>query len=170
MIQLVFHYHNIRWDKLSPVVLTSQIAATNHYNRYKENIPGLTIDNTFNVYFTHYLYDPVAKHPTKKGVDIYYYKNYEIGVKKYYKRISRMLMDNEPPHFLIVAYSRHGWNINTLNQLVQGNCDDKITIITDELVTAKHSNTTIIYDPQLNTPYLESPRKVVEKYLTSIVC
>jgi uncharacterized protein (DUF1919 family) len=167
MIRLINNFCMINWANVEPILLEPQSAIYNGYT-YNPTVPGLKIDNTFSLYWPHYLYDATALTPIKKGPDTFYYKNYEYALDKYFTRLKRMFSMSENPAFLIICYKRHGWNADTLDKLDELHTPFKTVIIGPKKETQSVSNIKYIYEPHLEHNENCLPISMVSKHLSTI--
>lgn len=89
------------------LALIENLKTVDFYNfdltRKNKTVMGIVVDNRFTIWFPHYKYDPTCETPVKRGVDVFYKRNYEYVVDKYVSRCHRMSSEYEP-YFLIFAY------------------------------------------------------------------
>lgn len=129
----------------------------------KRKICGLHIDNKFNVYYTHFLYDKNKKESVNVGPDKFYYKNAEY-VLSFYKKYCTL--NDEQPIFLVIGYEHNNWTIQTIRELANLKSKYKIIMISKWNPPSADSNKLIIVD-DLKTGF-PNPGKVVEKYIAEI--
>ena len=169
MINLITHFDNINWCKLSALFMDSQTAKSNNYIEYTELIPGLRIDNVFDIWFTHYKYDADVGTPIKNGPDVLYKKNWEYSTIKYLSRVKRMCNGKIRPCFLIIAYQRHGWDTNKVSKLLSIKSPYKICCITDTIDHYSSNSTTVIFEPNLHQPGKLGPGQIVEAHYDTLL-
>lgn len=169
MINLIKHYDTIDFNNIELVRLTSETVHKNFYE-YDTNkkICGIKIDNTAIVYFTHYIFDSSYKIPTKIGSDIHYYRNFEYVYTKYNERIKRMIEKNEDPIFVIIAFHRHGWDKEKIDELLKLNSTHKVILITNVKCSSNKKEFEIIYDQLLDKKHGDLPITYIKKYFTRI--
>lgn len=169
MINLINHYDSINFNNIEVTRLTDNIASANNYIYDNDKkICGIIVDNIFTVYFTHYIFNPVYKIPTKIGPDICYFRNFEYVYTKYNERICRMLKCNENPIFVIIAFKRHGWNNETINKLLTLNPTHKVILITNINCLTTKKIFDIIYEPLLDKKPEDLPITYIKKYFKRI--
>lgn len=167
MINLIQHYDTIDFNNTELVRFAVAPTAYYEYDECKK-ICGIKIDNVFTVYFTHYVFDPAYKIPTKIGPDIRYYRNFEYVYTKYDERLRRMLDKNEEPIFVIIAFKRHGWNTEKINKLLELNPTHKVILITNVKCLVNKDTFEIIYDEALDKKHGDLPITYIKKYYTRI--
>lgn len=166
-INLINNYKNTDFNNFELTRLTAAAAGAAFYEfDDKKCICGITVDNKFTIYYTHYCYSPLYSIPTKIGPDIWYNKNFEYVYEKYIDRKDKMLKENEEPIFFIIAFQRHGWIKENIEKLLQIKTNYKICLITDMLVNSKDINKKIIYEPKLEQ--LKFPLDVIKKHFINI--
>lgn len=169
MINLIQHYDTIDFTNTTLVRFTEACAGANFYEYdERKKICGIKINNVFTVYFTHYVFDPAYKIPTKVGPDIRYYRNFEYVCTKYDERLKRMLDKNEEPIFVIIAFNRHGWNNEKINKLLELNPTHKVILITNVKCASNKNAFEIIYDAALDKKRGDLPITYIKKYYTRI--
>ncbi len=170
MIQLIQNYDRVDFNNTELVRLPKETAEKSNYYDYDERkkICGIAIDNVFTVYFTHYIFDPTCKTPTKIGPDVHYYRNFEYICSKYDERIQRMIEKNEAPIFVIIAFKRHGWNKDKIHELLELNPNHKVILITNVVCSSVKPNFDIIYDAGLDKIHRALPITYIKKYFWRI--
>ena len=168
-INIISNYRNINFNNFELTRLTADIAKTAQYYEFNDGkcICGITVDNKFTIYYTHYCYSPLYSTPTKIGPDIWYNKNFEYVYEKYIERKDKMLKVNEEPVFFIIAFQRHGWTKENIEKLLQLKTNYKICLITDKNYSSNEINKKIIYEPKLEQ--LKFPLDVIKKHFSFIV-
>ena len=169
MIKLITNFDTINWTHLSALFMSEQLAKYNNYTEFEENIPGLRIDNTFDIYFTHYKYDALATQPTTRGIDVFFNKNWEYALIKYFTRVKRMCNGTVCPRFLILAYRRHGWTAEKIRQLLLIRSKYKICLITDIVDATASNGITIINEPDLHKLGKLGPGQIVDAYYSKLI-
>jgi len=150
-IKLFRFFDSINFYKIKMNRLTAEIeSANNGINHLAEHkIVGLNIDDIFNIYFTHYLYDKQCLVPTKSDVNILYYRNFEYTYNTYMRRVERMLVNNYTPVFFVLAFRLQGWTEQTVQALLDVNSNYNLFLATDFNVTAKDKNQFIHIENEL---------------------
>jgi hypothetical protein len=64
----------------------------------------LIIDNNVLVKYVHYKFSMFDKHPTVRGIDVFYDKIWEYIIDKYRERVSRMIRGGIPPTFVFANW------------------------------------------------------------------
>lgn len=165
MIQLISKFSSIKWNRITPNWLTEDISAQYHY-RYEPNIFGIRVDDVFTIYYTHYKYDANRLEPYRHGPDVFCRKHYEYAFNKFVERTKRFLSTSEEPSFLIVAYERYGWTVDTLNELVSTDTNYRVCLVTNRDISTKRPNVTVIKDSSLESK--PDPVNIVTEYYTEI--
>lgn len=90
LIYLMTHWNNIDWFNID-------LAPSN----LRDNTFILTIDKNVNIHYVHYIFDVKKNKPKTMGASVYYQYIWEYLIDKYFIRVKRMLINNEPPSFII---------------------------------------------------------------------
>lgn len=110
---------------------------------------GIEIDNKIKIFWPHNYYDPNCKKPTIRNYDnnIYYYKNYQLTIDNYMKRLNR---NNSKPVFLLLTQNKL-LNLNTATKICKLQ-NKNIIIITQykELLKFNSRNIKIIFYEKIN--------------------
>ncbi len=167
-INFIKEYDNINYENYKLFELTKNIfnnfIEIDNKIKNKRKIYGLNIDNKFNIYYTHFLYDDSKKEPINIGPDKFYYKNDEYLLsfyKKYYN------LSNDKPVFLVFGYEHNNWTEQKIKEITKLNCKYKIIIISKwNIISSDNKNKLIIID-DLKTGF-PNPGKVIEKYIKEI--
>lgn len=171
MIELIRVYDELDFENAELIKLTDVIAHSNNYGEYdsRKHICGIRIDDKVNVFYTHYVYDPCQFEVKRIGSDVHYIKNFEYAYNSYMRRVKRMLADTAADTiFVIIAFNRHGWNYEKVNELLQVNARHKVVLITDQCVNYKNSCINIIRDATVNNTNNNLPITYIKRYFNRI--
>ena len=155
---------------VSAVFMSSNTATSNRYIEYNNDplIPGLLVDDVFTVYFPHYRYRYDAVVPIHQTINVYYRKNYEYAATKYMQRLKRWYTNTEQVSWFIVAYDRHGWSRQHIDELMSFKYFHRLLLVTTEAVESDQSNVCVICDKNINNTKLFDPKYVVDAYFPII--
>lgn len=171
MIKLIQLYDDLNFENVKLIKLTDSIAHYNNYHEYdsRKHICGINIDNTVNVFYTHYVYDPYHFEVKRIGSDVHYIKNFEYVYNSYLRRVKRMLADTAADTiFVVIAFNRHGWNCEKINELLRINVQHKVVLITDQYTNYKNSHIDIIHDVTVNNTNNKLPITYIKRYFNRI--
>lgn len=168
MINLIANYDQLDWTKYQLIQLDYVTAKHNGFYEFNPTQCGIRIGDAVNTYFVHYLYDSNAATPYSKGPDKFYVKNFQYTYEKYIERLNRMLLLQEPPMFMVIAYHRHGWTPSLISNLVEIGTKYKVVVITDVPTVSKKQNIKVIYNEKLNTITELAPVVQVRRYFNDL--
>lgn len=165
---LIQKYNSIDFENVSLIKFADHIPLypywTDFQNQYRY-LTGLSVDNTFNVFWTHNYYDPNCNVPKVLGGEVYYCKNYEYTLENWNKRIKRMDMADKPI-FLLLTQRSHYLNFEETSKLLKDFPDENMIIITAfrELLKYNTNNHRIYYTPWVD----RSPEPILKELYNSM--
>lgn len=152
MYNLIKNYHRINFNNIELIRFKDHIPLSffqgDKFMELQYNtLTGLRIDNIFNVFWTHNYYDKNAIIPRKQGGEVFYYKNYELTLENWNKRIIR-LDKNEKPIFMIITQKNKFGTREDYVKLLNDFPNENIVIITadKELLKYNTQNHRIYYN------------------------
>lgn len=127
-------------------------------------ICGIFVDSKFTIWFPHYKYNPTCTIPIKKGIDVFYKRNYEYVANKYMHRIDRM-SHTDIPYFVIFAYKdkiKDKLECEKIQELLVENSFNSL-LFTPYTVEQTDKNKVIVDTSLLHEP-APTPGVYVDKY------
>ena len=169
MYELIKNYENIKFNnvkliRMKDYVPISFFLGDKIKEKHYETLCGLNIDNKFNVYFTHNVYDANAKEPKQIGSEIFYYKNFEYTLQNWEKRIQRFVKEN--PIFFIITQKNKFGTFEDYVKLLNDFPDANIIMITSDkrLLDFNTKNHRIYFNPMVD----RSPEPILKEMYNQI--
>ena len=144
-IKCVNNYKNINFSNINMKIMTlNDDLYKLHQKNLDRKIIGFNVDNFFNLWYTHYLYDKNYTSPTVIGPDTYYYRNFEYVYNKYISRLKTMESYKGNTIVVCVAYEKQDWN---KDKIIQLNSEYPTFIVTKyKELTQTNKNKYIVYN------------------------
>lgn len=144
MLKLIHNYDTINFRNIKSILIKDYIIRDEIEKRdipdinTWNTITGLCVDNTFNVFFSHNIYDPACETPTISGTNVRYKHNYKLTYDNWLRRVDRMEKCTEEPIFFIITHQKQKYTLDKCKEIL--NTNRKIVMITEFVELKKYES------------------------------